>query len=108
MDKPQADILKPAKPRSDREKKAILTKIAYKRVFGSGDGKLVLLDLMNSAGLLHTTYDPQNPNPVNNMLVAEGRREIVLRILTELNVDLETYLIMFDEAEEASVYADEQ
>lgn len=47
---------------------------AYRHVFSSEDGKLVLRDLM------HAHY-VQEPLPIDNLAYAEGQRNVVLRIL---------------------------
>ena len=56
---------------------------AYKRVFESDDGKLVLKDLIASCHILTSTMDP-NPNEV---MFNEGARSVVLRIMRTLKVD---------------------
>lgn len=106
QDRP-ADLLKPTS-RSAREKQEILTKIAYKKVFGTEDGHLVLLDLMRSVNIFTSTYPPQAAEPIHEMLLAEGARMLVNRILTEIDTDLEEYLKCFEEAEEIGVYEDEK
>jgi hypothetical protein len=107
MPKQRADLLT-VKPRSTREKQSITTKIAYKKVFGSDDGRAVLLDLMKSTNMFTTTYPSGAADPVNEMLLAEGARMLVNRILTEIHMDLEEFLKCFEEAEEMSIYEDEK
>lgn len=94
--------------RSKRERETIRTKIAYKRVFGTDDGRRVLLDLMTATNTFTSTYSPEAKEPIHDMLLAEGARTLVNRILAELGADLEEYIKMFDEAEEASIYDDEK
>lgn len=57
---------------------------AYKNIFRSPDGELVLKDLMDAHGILTNTYD----GDVNQMLVKEGGRNAVLRILHILKLDI--------------------
>ena len=52
-------------------------------VFNTDDGQKVLYELMKSAHILNSTYDP---NPYE-MAYREGERSVVLRILKTLNVD---------------------
>lgn len=47
---------------------------AYKRLFATEDGKLVLNDLMYAHFI-------QGPLPLDNLQYAEGQRNVVLRIL---------------------------
>ena len=51
---------------------------AYKRVFNTPDGRLILQDLIEQHGVIHSVFD-QNPNL---MALREGERNVVLRILS--------------------------
>lgn len=54
--------------------------IAYKKVFGTSEGKTVLFDLMNRFHVLNAhTGDP----------LSEGQRAVVLRILHQVGVNME-------------------
>lgn len=57
---------------------------AYKRLFESRDGKLVLKDLMKSLHFTHSTFDPIP----SVHAFREGQRDALMRILrtTEINV----------------------
>lgn len=57
---------------------------AYQNIFKSPDGELVLKDLMSTHGILSNTYKGN----VNDMLVKEGERNVVLRILSILKIDI--------------------
>lgn len=57
--------------------------IAYKSVFGSDLGQQVLADMCESAFVLHGTF---SDNPYE-MAHKEGQREVVLRILTTLELE---------------------
>ena len=59
-------------------KKRKLMDSAYKRVFNTPDGRLILQDLIEQHGVLHSVFD-QNPNL---MALREGERNVVLRILS--------------------------
>ena len=56
---------------------------AYRDVFNSEEGKLVLSDLCKSCHVFHSTFDT-NPNET---YYREGERSVVLRILRTLEVD---------------------
>jgi len=57
---------------------------AYQNVFKSPDGELVLKDLMTVHGILTNMYN----GDVNNMLIKEGERNVILRILSILKIDM--------------------
>lgn len=57
---------------------------AYQNIFKSPDGELVLKDLMSTHGILSNTYKGN----VNDMLVKEGERNVVLRVLSILKIDI--------------------
>lgn len=61
----------------DQRQKAI----AYKRVFGTEEGRTVLFDLLNR-------YHVLNPMPVAGLERAEGQRSVVIDILTRCHVDI--------------------
>lgn len=63
-----------------------LAKIAdYKSCFGTESGRRVLWDLMKQHSVLDSTFDPAN---INEMILREGGRNVVLQILHKLNVDV--------------------
>lgn len=55
----------------------------YKQVFGTEHGKRVLYDLVKTHNVLNSTFDK---DPAT-FAFKEGERNVVLRILTLLNVD---------------------
>lgn len=55
----------------------------YQKVFSGPDGEWVLNDLMAAHGMLSISYR----GDVNDMLIKEGERNAVLRLLKILNVD---------------------
>lgn len=57
--------------------------MAYQKVFSGPDGTKVLNDLMAAHGMLSSTYHGN----VKDMLIKEGERNVVLRILTMLKVN---------------------
>lgn len=57
---------------------------AYQNIFKSPDGELVLKDLMRTHGILSNIFK----GDVNNMLISEGERNVVLRILSILKIDM--------------------
>jgi len=61
-------------------KRQVAIAIAYKNLFESPDGRLVLTDLMHKAGLLHAVHEEiPGQNDYNN-----GRRSLVLDIMKQL------------------------
>ena len=56
---------------------------AYKSVFNSPDGELVIQDLMKQCGLLN----PQITTDTNLLLIQQGQQRIVLSILRILGKD---------------------
>jgi len=65
-------------------KKTVVKYNAYKKVFSGPEGKLVLEDMMANHGMMAPMYKGN----VKDMLIKEGERNAVLRILTILNVDI--------------------
>ena len=59
---------------------------SYKRVFGTPDGQIVLRDMMGAHHYESSTLRAAG-NPIDPLMlaVAEGERNVVLRILTFLN-----------------------
>ena len=70
-------------------KKVELVK-AYKKFFDSEDGKLVLADLVRECGMFRDSFR----GDTNDMLINEGKRNVLLYILSNTNVDLNTLLKM--------------
>ena len=77
-----------------RQKKADLVR-AYRNVFSSTEGKLVLHDMMKTFHVLHSTMD-SNPH---ELAYKEGERSVVLRILRTINTDPSELEKMLNEQE---------
>ena len=71
-------------PQVKKAKKYVETVSAYTNIFRSPDGDIVLTDLMKNHGILSNSYN----GDVNQMLIKEGERNVVLRILHLLKVDI--------------------
>lgn len=56
---------------------------AYREVFNSEAGKVVIEDMMKTFYTLSSTFDP---NPIE-MAYKEGERSVVIRILKTINTD---------------------
>lgn len=56
----------------------------YKKTFGSEQGKRILADLFSSHYVMNSTYTRSD---ALEMAFREGQRQVVLRILTILNMD---------------------
>jgi hypothetical protein len=65
----------------------------YKKVFSGPDGEAVLMDMMKAHHCLGTTFD----GDVNKMLVREGERNAVLRLLSILKTDVQKFRERIDE-----------
>ena len=74
-----------------RTNKAKQLKIAYDKTFSSDEGRAVLLDLMESAGVTSPSFDYNNPNQLA-MAFNDGAKSIVHRIINQLNMNTERYL----------------
>lgn len=70
---------------------------AYQNIFKSPEGEMVLKDLMAAHGILTNTYN----GDVNNMLLKEGERNVVLRILSILKIDMNAIYERIDRETEA-------
>lgn len=57
--------------------------LAYVNTFNSPDGKIVLKDMMSRCHMLSSTFQ----GTVKNMLINEGERLMVLRILKMCNIN---------------------
>lgn len=69
-------------------KKAALKQLAryqdYNTVFSTPSGKRVLLDLMNKYSVLSPMYK----GDVNDLLIHEGQRKVILDLLSILKIDV--------------------
>lgn len=65
-----------------KEKVEILS--AYKNIFTSLDGEKVLKDLMENHWILKSSYSGNT----NDMILREGEKNVVLRILHILDIDI--------------------
>jgi hypothetical protein len=72
-------------------KKVKLVK-AYKDVFASEKGQIILNDLIRECGLLRNCYRGE----ANDLLVNEGKRNVLLYILSNINVDLNTLIELIE------------
>tara|TARA_Y100001963_G_C6617596_1_gene370095 strand:+ start:408 stop:677 length:270 start_codon:yes stop_codon:yes gene_type:complete len=68
-----------------KEQKQIDVVIDYKTLFESEAGKRVLYDLMKNNYILSPTYTTN----INEMALREGARNVVLRILSILKIDVD-------------------
>lgn len=68
--------------------------IDYKRTFGTDYGKRVLFDLMKRCSMLQSSYIIQDPNAT---IFNEGKRFMVLEILSKLKVNPNKFVEMIEE-----------
>jgi len=73
-----------AKKKSNAERQVSTIK-AYQSVFSGPLGLQVLHDMMDAHGMMRNTYN----GSVNDMLIKEGERLVVLRILKKLNMNVQ-------------------
>lgn len=57
--------------------------MAYKRLFSTDSGKIVLNDIMSFCGYDKTSVYESDPNPYQTMFM-EGKRRVALRIKSTL------------------------
>ena len=80
-------------------KKLRETTLAYKRVFESQDGKLILKDLMKCCNFLNSSVG----RDANETFFNEGARSILLRILKTTSMsldDIEKYVQQVEQGED--------
>lgn len=58
----------------------------YRSVFSSPEGQDVLYDMLLAHGFLKSNYK-SGPNATADLLVLEGERNVILRLLSKLNTD---------------------
>ncbi len=68
---------------SKKHQKQVDRALAYQSVFNSVDGKKVLLDLMRQHHVYSSSFDESH----SKMALKEGEKNVVLRILSILQVD---------------------
>lgn len=71
--------------------KAKSVKAAYERVFETKDGQTVLIDLINSTGLMGSSLDLNRPDPIT-MAYNDGAKAVVHRIIHQIQLDPKKYL----------------
>ena len=76
-----------------RANKQVSLIAAYHNVFSSTDGVRVLHDLMRNHHILSNTFS----GDVNEMLVREGERNVVLRIFSLMKMDVQKLKERIDE-----------
>lgn len=84
-----------AKKKLSQTEKTVNRLYLYQRVFGNPDGQEVLKDLIGTHSLLSSTYKDN----VNEMLLKEGERNVVLRILSILKTNPAQFLERLKEYE---------
>lgn len=72
------------------------TLLAYRRLFDSPEGKVVLYDLMKSCHVLQTVHTSGDPYET---AYKEGERSVVLRILRTLRTNPEAIIKMMEDGE---------
>lgn len=76
----------------DYLRKRVELRGAYKRLFNSEDGKVVLAHLAREAGITR----PQLTSDKNQILIREGRQQVVYSILREVHQGEEFLLEQID------------
>ena len=88
-----------AKKILDVNEKALARSSDYKKIFSTEAGQRVIHDLINQHQVLRPTYDLKSSD-TNTMLIREGERAVVLRILGFLLVDPAVFLQRIKEMED--------
>lgn len=78
-------MTEPKNPQAKHIQDALARSIDYKRTFGSEQGTRVLHDLMQSFYMYQSTYSEN----AHMMAIREGGRQVVMHILSEMNVNPE-------------------
>ncbi len=84
---------------SSMQKKQARLIDAYKTVFNSPSGELVLTDLMKNHSVINSTF-PRSSDP-NEMIFREGERNVILRIFKTLKLDVNKIKERIESNEEA-------
>lgn len=87
---------KPAKSPKEQAEKQLSKAKAYKIVFGSKEGKVVLDDLFRNHRMMDSVFDKDT----HKMAMNEGERNVVLRILAIIGMDLEAFRERIKELDE--------
>ncbi len=67
------------------QKRAASRRSDYRTTFGSDDGERVLLDLLDQCNFFASSYKRDEGNTANETIFQEGRRNVVLYILQQIN-----------------------
>jgi hypothetical protein len=89
---------------SKRASKAEKMISQYKMTFSTPEGQAVLKDLLVSCGAMASSFVPKDPHQTS---FNEGRREVVNRILSTIEMDPERYITLFSEIEDETGALDE-
>jgi len=76
-----------------RVRRPVTQAIAYQAFFTSPDGKAILWDLMKNHNVIGSTFSKDT----HEMALKEGERNVVLRILQILKIDVEELARRIDE-----------
>lgn len=81
----------------DKVQKRVIARVSdYQSVFGSPEGKRVLMDLAKKTGFLETNYVPNDPHGTS---YNEGARSIVLHIFKTMKLNIQEITKRLSEAE---------
>lgn len=69
------------------EERIVDLAVAYKNIFSSPQGEMVLYDLMNRGHILQSSFG-KNLSP-HDIFFREGERNVVLQILSMLDLDVQ-------------------
>lgn len=67
----------------------------YQEVFGTTQGKMVLMDLCNRFYMMGATRHPNDRD--GDMEFREGQRNVALFLLKQVNYDLEQFILQRDD-----------
>lgn len=84
-----------AKQKNAVARKGYAKVVDYQAIFNSPQGRAVLYDLMETHGMLRSSYTKD----ASEALFKEGERNVILRILTLLNTNPVTLLERIEEYE---------
>lgn len=85
----------------NRTKQAKKVKAAYEKVFESDDGKIVLLDLIESTGLMGPSLNTRRQIESGlEMAFNDGAKSIVTRIIQQVKMKPEKFLDILEQKQQ--------
>jgi hypothetical protein len=91
--------VKPKNREAEIAKKSVERVQLYQRVFGTPEGRRVLMDMANAHSIMRSTFD----GDVHKMLLHEGERNVILRLLKLAKVNVNDLIERIEDYERESI-----